>query len=72
MQWFGRVHHTSGMRRSGEPLKRVFNIDITVCPLCDGSMSVVADIIDPDIIQKILDHIEPQPPPLKTATTIHS
>ena len=53
-------------------LKRVFNIDITVCPLCGGSMRVIADIIDPDIIQKILDHIEPQPPPLKPATTIHS
>jgi hypothetical protein len=24
-------------------------------------MRVIADIIDPDIIQKILDHIEPQP-----------
>jgi len=60
------------MRRSGEPLKRVFNIDITVCPLCGGSMRVIADIIDLEIIQKILDQIEPQPQPLKPATTIHS
>jgi len=35
-------------------------------------MSVIADITDPDIIQKILDHIEAQPPPFKTATVIHS
>jgi hypothetical protein len=56
----------------GHRLKRVFNIDITVCPLRGGSMRVIADIIDPDIIQKILDHIEPRPPPLKPATTIHS
>jgi hypothetical protein len=40
------------MHRSGEPLKRVFSIDITVCPFCGGSMRVVSDIIDPDIIQK--------------------
>ena len=53
-------------------LKRVFNIDITLCPLCGGTMRVIADITDPDIIQKILDHIEAQPPPLKTATVIHS
>jgi len=56
----------------GQRLKRVFNIDISVCPLCGGTMRVIADIIDPDIIQKILDHIEAQPPPLKPATAIHS
>lgn len=39
-------------------LKRVFNIDITQCPLCGGTMRVIADITDPDIIQKILNHIE--------------
>jgi hypothetical protein len=29
-------------------------------------MRVIADITDPDIIQKILDHIAAQPPLLKT------
>jgi len=53
-------------------LKRVFNIDITLCPLCGGTMRAIADIIDPDIIQKILDHIEAQPPPLNPATAIQS
>jgi len=53
-------------------LKRVFNIDITLCPLCGGTMRVIADVTDPDIIQKILDHIEAQPPPLQTATATHS
>jgi hypothetical protein len=52
-------------------LKRVFNIDI-ICPLCGGTMQIITDITEPDIIQKILDHIEAQPPPLKTATVIHS
>jgi len=53
-------------------LKRVFNIDITLCPLCGGTMRVIADITDPEIIRKILVHIEAQPPPLQTATAIHS
>jgi hypothetical protein len=49
-------------------LKRVFNIDITLCPLCGGTMRVITDIIDPDLIQKILDHIAAQPPPVNIAT----
>jgi hypothetical protein len=53
-------------------LKRVFNIDITLCPLCGGTMRVIADITHPDIIQKILDHIEAQPPPNQPATAIQS
>ena len=53
-------------------LKRVFNIDIALCPLCGGTMRVIADITDPDIIQKILDHIEAQPPPIEPATAIQS
>ena len=51
-------------------LKRVFNIDITLCPLCGGTMRVIADITNPDVIQKILDHIEAQPPPIKPASAI--
>ena len=35
-------------------------------------MRVIADITDPDIIQKILDHIDAQPPTLKIAIVIHS
>jgi hypothetical protein len=50
-------------------LKRVFNIDIALCPLCGGTMRVVADITDPDVIQRILDHITAQPPPLKHTVT---
>ena len=53
-------------------LMRVFNIDITLCPLCGGTMRVIADITDPDIIQKILDHIEAQPPPNKPVAAIQS
>jgi hypothetical protein len=38
----------------------------------DADLRVIADITDPYIIQKILDHIEAQPPPLKTAATSQS
>ena len=51
-------------------LKRVFNIEITLCPRCGGTLGVVSDITDPDVIQKILDHIEAQPQRLKWATAI--
>jgi len=33
-------------------------------------MRVIADITDSEIIEKILDHIEAQPPPNKGSTAI--
>ena len=66
------VEDVNHRNSDGEPLKRVFNIEITLCPLCGGTMRVIADITNPDIIQKILDHIEAQPPPDKSATAIQS
>ncbi len=39
-------------------LKRVFNIDIEVCPKCAGPMKIIAAIEDPKVIKKILDHLE--------------
>ena len=44
-------------------LKRVFDIDITRCPLCGGQLRVIADITDPDLIRKILDHVQKRAPP---------
>jgi hypothetical protein len=35
-------------------------------------MRIIADITDPDIIHKILDHIEAQPPPNKPVAAIQS
>jgi hypothetical protein len=40
-----------------ERLKRVFDIDISVCPLCGGTLRVIADVTDPDAIQTILAHL---------------
>jgi hypothetical protein len=44
-------------------LKRVFEIDITLCPLCGGQLRVIADVTDPDLIRKILDHVNSRAPP---------
>ena len=39
-------------------LKRVFNIDITTCEECGGTVKVVASIEDPVVIKQILVHLE--------------
>ena len=46
-----------------ERLKRVFDIDISVCPLCGGTLRVIADVTDPDAIQTILAHLRQRGPP---------
>ena len=43
-------------------LKRVFDIDITICPRCGGRLRVIADITDPTTIEKILNHLARAPP----------
>lgn len=39
-------------------LKRVFGIDINICPACGGAMRIIACIEDPDVIEKILTHLD--------------
>ncbi len=46
-----------------ERLKRVFAIDIEVCPKCGGKLRVIATVTQPDVIQKILDHVHQQQAP---------
>jgi hypothetical protein len=46
-----------------ERLKRVFDIDISVYPLCGGTLRVIADGTDPDLIQTILVHLRQRAPP---------
>ncbi|MFT6387432.1 MAG: hypothetical protein ACJAUP_000803 [Cellvibrionaceae bacterium] len=41
-----------------ERLKRVFNIDITICSRCGGAVSIIACIEDPLIIKKILARLD--------------
>jgi hypothetical protein len=38
-------------------LKRVFAIDIEVCRRCGGRVRVIASIEDPEVIERILDHL---------------
>jgi hypothetical protein len=44
-------------------LKRVFEIDISVCPRCGGTLRVIADVTDPDVIQTILAYLKQRAPP---------
>ena len=39
-------------------LKRVFNIDVSVCPKCGGEAKVIACIEDPGVIKTILEHLK--------------
>ena len=39
-------------------LKRVFNIDISICDACGGVVKVIASIEDPVVIKQILAHLE--------------
>ncbi|NNF96103.1 MAG: IS91 family transposase, partial [Halobacteria archaeon] len=38
-------------------LKRVFDIDIEHCPHCGGRMKIIAAILEPAVIAKILAHL---------------
>ncbi len=38
-------------------LKRVFDIDIEQCPHCGGPLTIIAAIVDPTVIAKILKHL---------------
>jgi len=39
-------------------LKRVFNIDIETCSECGGEVRIIASIEDPEVIRKILAHLD--------------
>ena len=38
-------------------LKRVFDLDIESCPRCGGRLKIIAAIVDPQVIVKILTHL---------------
>ena len=39
-------------------LKRVFGIDIQTCAACGGTVRIIACIEDPEVIEKILAHLD--------------
>ena len=50
-------------------LKRVFNIDVTVCRHCQGTVRIIACIEDRQVINKILAHINRKKEPLVSVMT---
>jgi hypothetical protein len=50
-------------------LKRVFNIDVSICPKCGGEAKIIACIEDQAVIDTILQHLQAKgalPPPIKS------
>ena len=47
-------------------LKRVFDIDIETCSECGGDVKIIASIEDPDVIRKILAHLDEKVTPTAT------
>ena len=47
-------------------LKRVFNIDIETCSKCGGEVRIIASIEDPEVIRKILAHLDEKVTPTGT------
>jgi transposase len=41
-------------------LKRVFDIDIRVCPNCGGQLRVIGEVTEPKTIARILEHACPR------------
>jgi hypothetical protein len=46
-----------------ERLRRVFAIDLSICPDCGGRLRVIADVTRPDAIREILQHVARQQAP---------
>jgi hypothetical protein len=45
-------------------MKRVFEIDVLVCPQCEGARKLIAFLTDGLVVRKILDHLglDSEPP----------
>jgi hypothetical protein len=56
-----------------ELLKRVWSIDVFVCPDCAGPMRVVSVIQDENVARRILDHLgSPARAPPRGRRSVHS
>jgi hypothetical protein len=54
----GAPHHATSVRMGwARLLKRVFDIDIEHCPHCGGTLKIIAAIVDPSVIARILAHL---------------
>jgi hypothetical protein len=57
------IHHRIIPFRGVNLSAPVFDIDISVCPLCGGTLRVIADVTDPEAIRTILAHLRQRAPP---------
>lgn len=53
-----RTPDARALRRSwAQLIKRIYEVDPLVCPSCGGEMKVIAFIIDPAVVDKILRYL---------------
>jgi hypothetical protein len=50
-------HRAALRRRWAELIRRVYEVDPLVCPRCGGQMRVIGFITQPELIDRIVDHI---------------
>ena len=51
------VHHRAVRLSWARLLKRVFELDLEHCPNCGGELKIIAAILEPPVIEKILTHL---------------
>jgi len=53
------IHVSAGAakREWVRPIKQVDEVDPLVCPRCSGAMQIIAFIEQPEVVQKILNHL---------------
>ena len=59
VSWLTYHPDSALLRNYGWPelMKRVFDLDVLVCPGCAGPMKVIAEINDPILARKLLEHL---------------
>ena len=57
----GRLLATSPRLDWAKLLRRTYDVDVFVCPRCQGPARVAAAITKPDVIRKILGHLREPP-----------
>ena len=51
------AHHRAVRLSWAKLLKRVFDLDLQHCPNCGGDLRIIAAILEPPVIEKILTHL---------------
>jgi hypothetical protein len=59
----GRLLATGPRLTWAQLLQRTYSIDLGTCPRCGGHMKPIAQINDPAVIRRILDHLDRKPDP---------